>query len=103
MSAALGPAIGGCCYEVDREVVDQLEARWGAMPDTVRGAGVGGAKAWLDLRGANAAILARLGVPTAEIVGVGPCTRCAVANYFSYRAAPDGVTGRQLSFIGWRQ
>jgi hypothetical protein len=98
VSVALGPAIGACCYEVDSEIVEQLQQRWGVMPDAVRRAG--GAKPTLDLRAANTAILTRLGVPESRITTVGPCTRCAASQYFSYRAA-RGSTGRQLSFIGW--
>src|SRR5262249_30063539 len=98
--AALGPAIGGCCYEVDRSIVDALEAHWDAMPEAVRGRQ--GDKAMLDLRDANAAILARAGVPESRIARVGPCTKCAAADWFSHRAA-GGPTGRQLSVIGWRR
>jgi YfiH family protein len=96
--AALGPAIGGCCYEVGPEVVDALEARWGAMPDAIRHHDRG--KARLDLRHVNQAILLRAGLRGGYVACVGPCTRCAVTDYFSYRGA--GVTGRQLSFIGWK-
>jgi YfiH family protein len=109
LRAALGPSIGGCCYEVDRDIVDRLEERWGVIPDAVRRDRVGdtpGAKAMLDLRCANAAILVRAGMRPANIVSIGACTGCATTEYFSYRAATaaagDGVTGRQLSFIGWR-
>jgi len=98
VSVALGPAIGACCYEVNSEIVDQLQQRWGVMPDAVRRADA--AKSMLDLRAANTAILTRLGVPESRITTVGPCTRCAANQYFSYRAA-GGSTGRQLSFIGW--
>ncbi len=99
LRAALGPAIGGCCYEVDRSIADAVEGAWGPMPDAVRTDT--GPKAMLDLRRANATILERAGVPPGCIVSVGPCTRCAAADYFSYRAA-GGRTGRQWSFIGWQ-
>jgi YfiH family protein len=98
LHAALGPAIGGCCYEVDRAIVDELEQRWGALPGPVRSHTH---KPRLDLRRANAAMLMQVGVREAHISHVGPCTRCATAEYFSYRAV-GGETGRQLSFIGWR-
>lgn len=108
--AALGPSVGGCCYEVDRDIVDRLEERWGAMPDAVRRGDTGdrpAAKAMLDLRRANAAILVRAGIRAADIASIGSCTRCALTEYFSYRAASaatgHGVTGRQLSFIGWQE
>lgn len=107
--AALGPAIGGCCYEVDMSVADELEQKWGTTRAAIRrgvAAGVPAAKAKLDLRRANAAQLIEAGMSGAAIVEVGPCSRCAVTEYFSYRAgsgaAGDNTTGRQLSFIGWR-
>jgi YfiH family protein len=99
LRAALGPAIGGCCYEIDRDIADAVEHAWGPMPDAIHSGT--GRKAMLDLRRANAAILQRTGVRPASIVCVGPCTRCARTTYFSHRAA-QGPTGRQWSFIGWR-
>lgn len=96
--AALGPAIGGCCYEVERHLTDELEQRWGAGRDAVVHHG---AKSQLDLRRANTTILAAAGVLPAHIAWLGPCTRCATGEYFSYRGA-GSRTGRQLSFIGWR-
>jgi YfiH family protein len=96
--AALGPAIGGCCYEVSREIGDRLSGRWGDMPD-----------AWepnqdhghLDLRMANRHILEGVGVPIDAIADVGSCTSCHPDLYFSHRAS-GGRAGRQLSIIGWR-
>ena len=103
LRAALGPAIGDCCYEVSAEIADELEARWGTMPEAVQRRR-NGDRPRLDLRAANAHLLRSLGVH--EIKAGGPCTRCASAEYFSYRAATQpggaGVTGRQLSYIGWR-
>jgi YfiH family protein len=99
LHAALGPAIGACCYEVDRSIADAVERTWGRMPDAVRTDT--GPKARLDLRRANAAILERAGVQPTCILSVGPCTHCTATDYFSYRAA-KGPTGRQWSFIGWR-
>ncbi len=100
VSVALGPAIGGCCYEIDAEVVEQLEHRWGRLRGAVHTSA--GAKPRLDLRSANAAILVSAGVDPRRIAMVGPCTRCAASEYFSHRAANGQPTGRQLSFIGWQ-
>jgi len=96
--AALGPSIGGCCYETDRRVADQLEQRWGSLPGVVRERSHG--KVRLDLRQANAEMLVRCSVPRAQLSRVGPCTQCAAADFYSHRGA-RGRTGRQLSFIGW--
>jgi YfiH family protein len=98
IEAALGPAIGGCCYEEEREIGDRFSARWGEPSPAVWQAS--GAKGRLDLRGANAQLLRRVGIPMTRIHTVGPCTRCAMADYFSHRGS-NGHTGRQLSYIGW--
>src|SRR5262249_3889875 len=107
VQAALGPAIGGCCYEVDAGVADALEGQGGGMPHAVRrrtAAHVPSAKATVDLRQINRVQLCAAGVPAGAIVDIGPCTRCAVTEYFSHRGATQAgtTTGRQLSFIGWK-
>ncbi|MBI1814264.1 MAG: peptidoglycan editing factor PgeF [Deltaproteobacteria bacterium] len=98
LAAALGPAIGGCCYEVDREIGEQLVARCETLPAEAWSSH--GAKGMLDLRSANRQLLLQAGIPAAAIHLVGPCTRCAMQNYFSHRGA-GGSAGRQLSYIGW--
>jgi hypothetical protein len=97
LEVALGPAIGGCCYEVDREIGAQFVERWSdAPPSSWR---QHGAKGRLDLRQANAHILRCVGVAGDRIHLVGPCTQCTADRYFSHRAA-RGPTGRQIAFIG---
>jgi len=107
VQVALGPAIGGCCYEVDASVAQALERRWGAMSVAVRHAGAAGVppgKATVDLRQVNRTQLTTAGVPPDAVIDVGPCTRCAADEYFSHREATrhGATTGRQVSFIGWR-
>jgi YfiH family protein len=94
---ALGPSIGGCCYEVETEIGQQLVDRWGAMPDAWQPSG---ARGQLDLRAANRHILLALGVPESQIDTVGPCTACSPDEYFSHRRS-GGRAGRQASAIGW--
>jgi hypothetical protein len=95
---ALGPAIGACCYEVERAIGDELTDRWGAMPEAWHPAGSHGR---LDLRAANRAMLVGLGVPEDRVELVGSCTSCEPERFFSHRRS-GGRTGRQLSFVGWR-
>jgi len=97
LHVAMGPSIGPCCYEVGREVVEQIEANW---REELKGAWrPHGAKGRLDLKAINEAQLVSAGVPGSQIQKIGPCTACNVEEFFSYRK--EGKTGSQLSFIGW--
>lgn len=94
IEAAIGPTIGGCCYQVGREVRDAFEARTGDA--TASAWSPDGDRLRLDLREAARRLLAAAGVERVAIVG--PCTRCS-PELHSYRR--DGArAGRQLSFIG---
>jgi hypothetical protein len=95
LEAALGPAIGGCCYEVGAEVREALEARYGGR---ARGAfREHGARLHLDLRSLLADHLRGLGLALVETVG--PCTSCRIDVLSSYRR--ERSDGRQLSHVGW--
>lgn len=95
LEAVIGPAIGGCCYEVGPEVQEAFEA---ASPRVTAPAWTARGDRWLlDLRQAVALLLRELGV--ARVAQLGPCTRCG-PGYYSYRRDGAGA-GRQLSFIGW--
>jgi hypothetical protein len=95
IEAAIGPAIGGCCYEVGPEVRAAFVARSGetALPAWHPGP----RREHVDLRTAARLLLAAAGVD--ETCVLGPCTACGGAHH-SFRR--DGSrAGRQLSFVGW--
>ncbi len=98
LRAALGPAIGGCCYEVGPEVVTAVDA---ATPSAAgrlaepRPAG----KFLLDLHAANAAQLLEAGLAPAQIERLPLCTSCHVDRFFSHRRE-RGLTGRGGALIG---
>jgi YfiH family protein len=98
IEAALGPAIGPCCYEVKEDVTRPLVERWGKSAAAAIEERDG--KTFLGLRSLNRNILTDAGVRSEKIYEVGPCTSCAAQDFFSYRHT-GGETGRQLSFIGW--
>src|SRR6266436_3526986 len=98
VEAALGPAIGSCCYEVKDDVSRPLIERWGKIAEPCVEHRNG--RTYLDLRRLNRAILEHAGVPLTQIYDVGPCTSCAPDEFFSYRREKK-ETGRQISFIGW--
>jgi YfiH family protein len=93
----LGPAIGGCCYEVDAPVAGAMGAApWWPLAATPCGPG-----RWkLDLRVAIRRQLSALGVPEEQVTELAYCTACRPDLFFSYRR--DGVTGRMGACIGLR-
>jgi YfiH family protein len=95
LEAVIGPAVGGCCYEVGDDVLVAFRARTGDL--TADAWRLDGPRPHLDLRAAARALLAAVGV--AQVALLGPCTACDPA-YRSYRRDGAGC-GRQLSFVGW--
>lgn len=94
--AAVGPAIGPCCYEVDTPVAEAFR-KAGAAWDEV--STIKDVARWqLDLAGANALQLALAGIPERNIETAGQCVSCAPELFFSYRR-DKGETGRQMGFI----
>ena len=97
LDCALGPTIGGCCYEVGSELRDAFVERHGASAE--RSFEIRGGRLFLDLRTFLESRLHALGVNRVERVG--PCTGCRTDVLYSYRR--EGPTGRQLSWIGWKR
>jgi YfiH family protein len=106
LTAALGPCIGAACYEVGAEVREAyLEAGFPPSLFAVRGHAPEAPprllepKYILDLRGANAWLLERLGFDRARIVPAGPaCAHCE-PRLLSYRRNPADPR-RMVNFIG---
>ncbi len=93
--AALGPAIGPCCYEVGSDVY----AAFGPAGSRFFVPGTAGRK-HLDVVAANQAQLQEAGLASANIDRLNFCTRCREDLFFSYRR--DGKSaGRMISVIGY--
>jgi YfiH family protein len=129
--AALGPSIGQCCFEVDKELADRFETELQSnelaakhQPPTrlspfPQGKGLGvrfpsaakqtyitpgrPGKAFLDLRAIAQEQLIRAGLAPTNITNIGPCTKCANTQFFSRRAANGQTTGLNLSFVGFAE
>ena len=86
LHAAIGPAIGACCYEVGPEVAAQF--------------GLAG-RAHVDLAAANREQLIRAGIDPARIYAAGLCTMCHPSEFHSFRRDREAA-GRMYSFIGIR-
>jgi polyphenol oxidase len=90
-AAAIGPAIGGCCYEVSPALRDEVGA---VAPEAVATTRWGTPS--LDLPAAVEAQLWAAGV--GSVVRAEVCTRCDdEQRWFSHRADPDG--GRHIGLV----
>jgi len=93
--AAMGPAIGGCCYEVGPEVAQQFRALFPERNDL-------GTRARIDLREALRRQLVAAGVEPSRIDIAAECTRCGGNEFHSWRR--DGPhAGRMVSLISLRE
>lgn len=118
--AAIGPAIGGCCYEVGTEVAVKFksqfpnasdwfdELRTGDEPNPLQwlsmmppGHQPPPKNVLLDLKKANRAQLLDAGVLSENIFVSDLCTACRRDLLFSYRKE-GAATGRLMSVIGIR-
>ena len=83
LSAAIGPGIGACCYEVGPDVAERFRARFGG--DVVR-------SGRLDLWTSAERALGETGI--ADVHRIDLCTACNPALFYSHRR-DAGRTGRQ--------
>jgi len=116
--AAIGPSIGGCCYEVGTEVASAFQSQFPSASDwfdELRTGDEPNPLQWmnmkppghqpppknvlLDLRKANRAQLLEAGLRAQNVVVSDLCTACRRDLLFSYRKEA-GTTGRLMSVIG---
>jgi len=94
--AALGPAIGPCCYQVGSEVAAAVGTDsphltpWPGAPEHFA----------FDLPGFLRVRLLAAGVAAAHIATLGLCTHCDAERFYSHRRAAESE--RLLAFAGWR-
>ncbi len=119
--AAIGPAIGGCCYEVGTEVATQFQSQFADAPewfDEFRTGDEPNPIQWLNmqppghqpppknvllhLRKANRSQLLDVGLRAPNIFVSDLCTACRRDLLFSYRKEGP-QSGRLMSVIGIRQ
>lgn len=120
MLVAVGPSIGGCCYEVGTDVAVEFksqfpnasdwfdELRTGDEPNPLQWLNMAPPghqpppkNVLLDLRKANRAQLIGAGLRAQNIIVSDLCTACRRDLFFSYRKEA-GTTGRLMSLIGIR-
>ena len=91
--AAIGPAIGPCCYEVSPDLAQVFRQDLGPRVAEPRGG-----SSRVDLWLANELVLRQAGLSRERIEVLGRCTSCEPDVFFSHRR-DGGRTGRQVGFI----
>jgi polyphenol oxidase len=119
--AAVGPAIGQCCYAVGEEVQQEFDSQFTYASELFRevydsdrvrnkypmlfltarapGHSAIGPAMHLDLAEANRRQLLAAGVKDSSVFMTGQCTGCHTDRFFSHRVE-RGFTGRMMSVIG---
>ncbi len=93
--AAIGPAIGPECYEVDEVVMGPVREAFSFWKEVSTPCGD---DRWsLDLVKANKLELLQIGLAEKNVHALGLCTSCRRDLFYSFRA--EGRTGRMLSVI----
>jgi YfiH family protein len=99
LRAALGPAVGPCCYTVGEEVSRAVAEATGVAESRIARR-IAPNQLRLDLRAANRRQLAAAGVDPRRIGSAPWCTACSPELFFSYRRQGHGA-GRLMACIGW--
>ena len=102
LQAALGPAIGACCFEVGPEVLDAFRREFGYAEELISAQQESG-KGHLNLNRANVRQLIDCGLSADRIYDSGLCTYCRNDLFFSYRRerGAEHHTGRLMGVVGF--
>lgn len=90
--AAIGPAIGSCCYRVPPERIALFAAKWPEFDF-----GVSQQDSTLDLALLNQKFLENCGLRPERIDNARLCTACRPTDFYSFRR--ERATGRMLSLV----
>lgn len=103
--AAIGPAIGACCYEVDEAVISKVEpllqelrTDGATLAEDILVPSEQG-RARINLKEINRQIMIKAGILPTSIELSQMCTGCRTDLFFSHRME-QGRTGRMASWIG---
>lgn len=96
LRAAIGPAIGPCCYQVDAPVATALSAGWDTATFLTPCREEG--RWMLDLAAANRLQLLERGLSPGNVSTAGSCTACRRDRFFSHRGEA-GRTGRLINLL----
>lgn len=81
----IAPAIGKCCFQVDKPVVDEFEKAFDRCGSFIRDDEENRGKYYIDLHGINEEILVKAGILRENIENSRICTKCHPDMFFTHR------------------
>ena len=99
----IGPSIMGCCFEVDKDVVDMFTNNFDDIEEFIRLGEFkdGKQKYYIDTIGINKRELINLGILEENIYLSNVCTKCSSDTYYSYRVQGQD-SGRNVTLISMK-
>lgn len=99
----IGPSIMGCCFEVDKEVVDMFNNNFTDIEKFIRLGEIkdGKQKYYIDTVEINKRELINLGILEENIYLSNVCTKCSSDTYYSYRVQGQD-SGRNVTLISMK-
>ena len=99
VTAAIGPSIGKCCFQMDAPVLRLFEENIPWTQEIVTPDPTEAGKFKLDLWETNRRLLAEMGVRDIEIAGL--CTKCDQERFYSHRGMGEkrGVMAGVLELV----
>lgn len=96
----IGPSIMGCCFEVDKDVVDMFNNNFTNIEEFIRLGEFkeGKQKYYIDTMGINKRELINLGILEENIYLSNICTKCSSDTYHSYRGQGKEA-GRNVTLV----
>lgn len=96
----IGPSIMGCCFEVDKDVVDMFTNNFDDIEEFIRLGEFkdGKQKYYIDTVGINKRELINLGILEENIYLSNVCTKCSSDTYYSYRVQGQD-SGRNVTLV----
>lgn len=95
---AIGPSIGGCCFEVSEDVKNEVEKSFGRdiIDKIVKEHGP--SKYLINLWAANEAVMIEAGMKKENITQTDVCTMCHKSDMFSHRGS-EGKRGSMVAIM----
>lgn len=96
----IGPSIMGCCFEVDKDVVNMFTNNFDDIEEFIKLGEVkdGKQKYYIDTIGINKRELINLGILEENIYLSNVCTKCSSDTYYSYRVQGQD-SGRNVTLV----